>query len=77
MHFEVVGELALIETIAHSGAIRDVARLRKRYRAKWWSKKKGFGLVRLSTGSVRRAELHWYEAHGVGRVEMKIKELLP
>jgi hypothetical protein len=77
VHFEIVGELSQIETIALSGAIRDIARLRKRFGARWWSKKKAIALVRLSTGAVRRAEVHWYEAHGIGRVEMKIKELLP
>jgi hypothetical protein len=75
--FGIVGELREIETIAQSARIREVARLRKRYRARWWSKKKAIAFVRLANGKVRRAEVHWYEAHGIGRVEMKIKELLP
>jgi len=76
MHFEVVGAIERIETIAVGGRIRDIMRLRKQYGSGRWRKLKGIALVRLSDGTVRRAELHWYEAHGIGRRKMKIKHFL-
>ena len=76
MHFEVVGAIERIETIAVGGRIRDIMRLRKQYGPGRWRKLKGIALVRLSDGTVRRAELHWYEAHGIGRRKMKIKYFL-
>jgi hypothetical protein len=74
--FEVLGEIYNLETIAVSWSIRDIRRLRRQYGGKRWRKLKGIALVRLEDGTVHRAELHWYEAHGVGRIEMKIKDLL-
>ena len=41
-----------------------------------WRKRKGIARVRLSDGSVHLAEIHWYEATGIGRKEYKIKRLL-
>lgn len=73
--FELIDEIENIETIAIGSRIRDVARLRKKYGKGRWRKLKGFGRVRLSDGSEYDAELHWYEAHGVGRKEMKVKQL--
>jgi hypothetical protein len=73
VHFEVIGEIVDIETIAVGGSIHDVMRLRRQFGAGRWRKVKGFTTVRLENGSIRRAELHWYEAHGFGRVKMKIK----
>jgi hypothetical protein len=55
------------------GAIRDLARLRKRYGRGRWRKMKGVATIRLANGRVRRAELHWYEAPGIGRREFKRK----
>jgi len=75
--FEIVTELREVETIAAGSAIRELARLRKLYGRGRWRKMKGVATIRLSNGSVREAELHWYEAHGVGRKEFKIKRLLP
>ena len=76
MYFELADEIVDIGTIAVGSAIRDIARLRKRYGSARWRKLKGTARVRLRGGRTRRAELHWYEAHGVGRVRMKIKRFL-
>ncbi len=74
--FKVVGKIIDIEAIAIGGAIRELRRLRKLYGAARWRKLKGNAIVRLSDGSISRAELHWYEAHGLGKKEMKIKRFL-
>ena len=71
--FEIVGELTQIEPIATGRRIRDLPRLRRLYGPGRWRKLKGVALVRLRSGTIRRAELHWYEAHGIGRKEMKRK----
>ena len=76
MKFELIGKITNIETIAVGKSIRDVARLRRMYGVGRWRKLKGKGLVRLPDGVECAAELHWYEAHGIGRRELKIKELL-
>ena len=73
MHFEIIGDIIDIETITVGPAIRDVARLRKQYGRGRWRKLKGIALVRLANGRIRRAEVHWYEAHGIGKKEMKRK----
>jgi hypothetical protein len=74
--FEIIGEISDIEIIAVGSAIRDIARLRKQYGPGRWRKLKGVALIRLATGRVRRAELHWYEAHGIGKKEFKRKRYL-
>ena len=74
--FEIIGEIADIETIAVGSSIRELPRLRKQYGAGRWRKLKGVALIRLRSGPVHRAELHWYEAHGVGRRKMKVKRRL-
>ncbi|MCC7103617.1 MAG: hypothetical protein IT307_00605 [Chloroflexi bacterium] len=76
MHFEVVGAMSDVEVIAAGRGIRELARLRKRYGEGRWPKMKGRALVRLENGQVRLAELHWYEAHRVGRKELKRKRYL-
>ena len=76
MHFELVSEITDVATIASGRAIRDLARLRRQHGTGRWRKLKGVAAVRLSNGRVRRAEVHWYEAHGIGRVKMKIKRFL-
>jgi hypothetical protein len=73
MHFEIIGDITNIETIAVGPSIRDVTRLRKQYGRGRWRKLKGIALVRLANGRIRRAEVHWYEAHGIGKKEMKRK----
>ncbi|MCX7852562.1 MAG: hypothetical protein N2383_07225 [Caldilineales bacterium] len=74
--FEIVSEITDIEIIAVGNAIREIARLRKQYGKGRWRKLKGVALIRLSNGRIRRAELHWYEAHGTGRKEIKRKRYL-
>ena len=76
MHFEIISEITDIEAIAIGKRIRDIARLRRRYGKSRWRKMKGTALVRLASGRIRLAELHWYEAHGIGRKEMKRKRYL-
>ena len=73
MPFEVVGDITQIETIASGRRIRDLPRLRRLYGPGRWRKVKGIALVRLRTGALRGAELHWYEAHDIGRKEIKRK----
>ncbi len=76
MGFEVIGEVTDIETIAVGTRIRDIERLRKAYGRGRWRKLKGVARVRLGNGRIRLAELHWYEAHGIGKKEMKRKKFL-
>ncbi len=76
MDFEIIGELKNTETIAVGGRIRELARLRRAYGSGRWRKLKALAMIRLADGTVTNAEVHWYEAHGVGRKEMKIKRLL-
>ncbi len=73
MDFEILGEITQIETIAKGNGVRDRVRLRRAYGGRQWRKCKGVARVQLENGRIRDAELHWYEAHGVGRVEFKIK----
>ncbi len=76
MHFEIVSEITDIQPIAVGTRIRDIARLRRCYGRGRWRKMKGAALVRLASGRIRLAELHWYEAHGIGRKEIKRKRYL-
>lgn len=76
MDFEVVSEITGIEIIATESRIRDIARLRKYYGKGRWRKLKGIAYIQLLSGRTRLAELHWYEAHGIGRKEMKRKRYL-
>lgn len=73
MDFEIIGQIRDVETIAVGRAIRGIARLRKRYGGGRWKKLKGVAMVRLRDGTIHTAEVHWYEAHGIGRKELKIK----
>jgi hypothetical protein len=74
--FELLGEISAVEVIARGSSVRRRAFLRKRFGPAQWRKLKGVAMVRLSTGAVHRAEIHWYEAHGVGKVGMKVKRYL-
>lgn len=76
MDFEVVGEIMEIETFAVGSAIRELPRLRRVYGSGRWRKRKGIASVCLADGSICKAEVHWYEAHGIGRKEVKIKRFL-
>ncbi len=73
---EIIRDIKEIEIIAVDSAILDAPRLRKCYGPGRWRKLKGVAVVRLRNGSVRRAELHGYEAHGIGRKEIKRKHYL-
>jgi len=76
MKFEVVDEIANVETIAQGSGIRELSLLRKQYGLGNWRKKKGVAQIRLPDGSTATAEVHWYEAHGIGKVKFKVKEWL-
>ena len=76
MYFEILGQINEIETIAVGRSIRDLQRLRRQFGSGRWRKLKGAATIRLANGRVCRAEIHWYEAHGIGRRKLKIKRLL-
>ena len=76
MEFDIVSDITDTETIAQGSGIREIARLRKRYGRGRWRKRKGYGEVRLKAGEILRAEIHWYEATGIGKREFKIKRYL-
>ena len=76
MKFEIVGEILLVETIADGNGIRELSLSRKQHGLGHWRKKKGVAQIKLPDGSLVKAEVHWYEAHGIGKVKSKIKEWL-
>lgn len=76
MGFTLIGPLANVETFASGRSIRELPRLRKLYGPGRWRKRKGEGRVRLDDGTIHNAEVHWYEATGIGRKELKIKRYL-
>jgi hypothetical protein len=76
MYFEILGPLRNVQTFAVGPAIRDRPRLRRLYGRGRWRKRKGIATVRLADGAVVQAELHWYEATGIGRKELRIKRIL-
>ncbi|MGK2860092.1 MAG: hypothetical protein ACSLFQ_23090 [Thermoanaerobaculia bacterium] len=76
MNFEIIGELRVIETIASGRGIRVLERLNREHGKGNWRKLKGLATVRLADGTIAEAELHWFEAHGIGRKNLKIKRLL-
>lgn len=67
MHFKILGEIAGVETFAQGAGIRELPRLRKHYGRGNWRKRKGLATIRLADGTVREAEIHWYEAAGIGK----------
>ena len=76
MFFEILGPIQNIETIAVGHSIRELKRLRKIYGPGRWRKLKGTAKIRLPDGTIALAEIHWYEAHGIGKKEFKIKRIL-
>jgi hypothetical protein len=74
--FEICGVLAGVETFAAGKSIRELPRLRKLCGNGRWRKRKGFASVKLPNGTIREAELHWYEASGIGKKEFKIKRFM-
>ena len=76
MYFEIVGRIRDVETIAVGGKIRDIMRLRKQFGPGRWRKMKGIAEVWLTDGTIRVAEVHWYEAHGIGKRKLKLKRFV-
>ncbi len=76
MEFEILGRIEQAETIAISGGIRELVLLSRKFGLGRWRKMKGIASVRLYTGAIRQVELHWYEAHGIGKRKIKIKRFL-
>jgi hypothetical protein len=74
--FELLSEVTRIEVIAVNLAIRERKQLEAQFGGRRWRKLKGVGRVRFPNGEIRHAELHWYEAHGIGRRKMKVKHVL-
>jgi hypothetical protein len=74
--FEIIGRIEDIEPIAVGSSIREIHRLRKTFGQGRWRKLKGRATVRLEDGTIHFVELHWYEAHGIGRKKLKIKRYL-
>ena len=74
--FEIIGTIKGVTTIAVGPSIREIKRLRKAFGRGRWRKLKGIADVRLGDGTICRAEIHWYEAHGIGRKKLKIKHFL-
>jgi len=73
MDFEIIGNITAIEPIALGSGVRDRRRLERSYGKGRWRKRKGIATVRLADGTIHTAEVHWYEAHGIGRKEFKLK----
>lgn len=76
MHFRIVSDITDVETIARGATIRSLAKLRKKHGRGRWRKQKGRARVQLANGRQRIAEVHWYEAHGIGKKDFKIKKFL-
>jgi hypothetical protein len=74
--FAILGEIGHVETIAAGRRLRALRRLNRQYGRGTWRKMKGIAVVRLHDGTILRAELHWYEAHGIGKKEIKLKRAL-
>ena len=74
--FEIIGDITDEEVIAIGRSIRDLERLREQYGDGRWRKMKGIATIQLRNGRIRKAEIHWYEAHGIGRKEFKRKGYL-
>ena len=76
MNFEIIKPIEKIETIAQGNSIRELERLQKLYGRGKWRKRKGVARIRLDTNETVKAEIHWYEASGIGKFEFKIKYFL-
>lgn len=76
MSFKIISDITDVEVIARNTGIRCLQRLKTEYGPGRWRKLKGFAKVRLSDGKIRRAEIHWYEANGIGKFAFKIKQFV-
>jgi len=74
--FEIIGEIANVETIASGRGVQIRRYLDRAYGRGRWRKMKGNAIIELSDGIICKAELHWYEAHGIGRVDFKVKRII-
>ena len=75
-NFALIGQIRDVETIATGSGVREQAALNRKYGRGRWRKLKGIAKVKLDDGTIHTAEIHWYEAHGIGKRKMKIKHLL-
>ncbi len=76
LNFRIAGSISAIEVIARGRQIRELRRLIKAHGKGRWRKLKGIATIELPDGRIRKAEIHWYEAHGLGKKEIKIKRFL-
>ncbi len=76
MRFKIIGRITHVEIIAVGSSIWDLRRLEKLYGVGRWRKLKGFGTVQFPNGMICYAEIHWYEAHGIGKRDMKVKRIV-
>lgn len=76
MRFDIIGAIEQVETIAAGSGVKVRVRLQKTHGQGRWRKRKGVATVRLPNGTLRRVELHWYEAHGIGKKDFKIKRYM-
>jgi hypothetical protein len=76
VNFEIIGDIKDIEIIAIGKKIKEIARLRKYYGKGRWRKLKGIATVKINKSDILDAEVHWYEAHGIGKKELKIKRFI-
>jgi len=76
MYFEIISKIENVEIIAVGGSIHEIMRIRRQFGIGRWRKLKGTAMVKLENGNTRFAEVHWYEAHGIGKKKMKIKKFL-
>jgi len=76
MKFEVIGQITEVEVVARGPGVQTLSYLRRAYGRGRWRKLKGKATVRLPNGALRKVELHWYEAHGIGKRDVKIKRYL-
>ncbi len=74
--FEILGEIRDIETIATGRGVYIRRHLDRTYGKGRWRKMKGIATVRLADGTICKAEIHWFEAHGIGRKDFKIKKVI-
>jgi len=76
VNFKIIGEIKQERTFAVGSKIREIVRLRKVYGQGRWRKRKGIAKIQLQDGTIRTAEVHWYESTGIGRKEFKIKHIV-
>ena len=75
VEFDILGDIRDIETIATGGSVYIRRYLERTYGKGRWRKRKGKATVQLADGTVCEAEVHWFEAHGVGRKDLKVKRV--